>query len=293
MAQTISVIRELLNGHGLRPKYRHGQNFLHDGNQMNRIVNSAAAQSGEVVLEVGAGTGALTERLLDAGARVVTVEIDRDLEPILQERLGHYGDHLVLIIDDVLTGKHTINPKVIEAIRAIASARGLSPENNPGATQPVGFKLVANLPYNVASPLLVNLAQETADVRMDLAVALLQREVAERLTANPGTKDYGPIGIMIQSLYHVETIGHVSPTCFWPQPQVESSIIRARRRDTPLCDPAKLSETLRLIFQRRRKQLGSILGRGLPLPPGIDPTARAEDLSIEQIARLAMWRSTG
>ena len=279
MAQTLSEIKALLKSHGLRPKHRLGQNFLHDGNQMRRIVEAAALEPGELVLEVGAGTGALSEYLLDAGARLVAIEMDGDLEPILRQRLASYGDRATLVIDDVLTGKHQINPRVIEPIQSaiydLQSAMST-------------FKLVANLPYNVASPLIANLVCDYP--QMSLAVVMIQREVAERLTASPGVKAYGPLGVLVQAMYHVEKIATLGPSCFWPPPKVESQVVRLRRRDAPLTDdPAKLSQTLQRLFQRRRKQLGSILGRARPLPGGIDPTWRPERLSVEQLIMLSDW----
>ncbi|MEM9417706.1 MAG: rRNA adenine N-6-methyltransferase family protein [Planctomycetota bacterium] len=113
MAQTLSDIKSLLADHGLRPKKKFGQNFLHDGNHMGKIMDAAALSAGDVVREVGPGTGALTERLVDAGARVVAVEIDRDMEPILRERLG---DRITLHVGDALDGKHAINPAVVGLI---------------------------------------------------------------------------------------------------------------------------------------------------------------------------------
>ena len=124
MAQTLGEIKSLLAAHGLRPKHRFGQNFLHDANQMRRIMEAAELREGELVLEVGPGTGALTERLLEGGARVVAVEVDRDLEPILRERLASYGERFTLIVEDVLAGKHELNPHVVEAVRQLRHEAG-------------------------------------------------------------------------------------------------------------------------------------------------------------------------
>lgn len=290
MVQTLSEIRASLAARGIRPKHRYGQNFLHDGNQMTRIIAAAQIVPDELVLEVGAGTGGLTQRLLDAGARVVAVEIDHRLEPILQEQLSDRGDRVRLLIADVLASKHQINSQVIEAIQQA----GKSPALTVDASQrgPVEFKLIANLPYNVGSPLLANLAIEDRAIRMTLAVVLLQQEVVQRLTAPPGTRQYGPLGVLIQAMYQVECIGTVSPSCFWPRPQVESAIVRLRRRAVPATDdPKALAETLQRLFSTRRKQVGTILGRDHRLPQGIDPTARPEDLTVEQIVTLSRsWR---
>ena len=271
MSQTLTDIKHLLASHGLRPKHRLGQNFLHDGNHMRRILDAASVQPGDVVLEVGPGTGALTERLLDAGACVVAVEIDRDLEPILRARLDPYSDRFTLIVDDVLASKHALNPTVLEALQ--------------GATGGGPFKLIANLPYQIASPLLANLVMDHP--AMTGATVMIQREVADRLNAPPGGKDYGPLGILIQAMCEVDIVGTLPPSCFWPQPKVASAVVHLRRRAHPLTDdPAALSVMLQRLFTKRRKQLRAILGPDAPLPPGVEPTARPETLTVEQLIEL-------
>ncbi|MEM1099888.1 MAG: 16S rRNA (adenine(1518)-N(6)/adenine(1519)-N(6))-dimethyltransferase RsmA, partial [Planctomycetota bacterium] len=256
MAQTLSEIKQLLAAHGLHPKHKFGQNFLHDGNHMRRIMDAAELTPGDVVLEVGPGTGALTERLLEDGAEVVAVEIDTDLEPVLTARMAGLpdgqGEHFTLVVGDVLAGKHTINPAVIEPVMQRVTASGAS-----------GFKLIANLPYNVASPLLANLVVD--HLAMSDAVVMIQKEVADRLTAEPGNKLYGPLGILIQALCAVRTVGTLAPGCFWPAPKVASAVVHLKRRATPMTDdPAALSAMLQTLFTKRRKQLGSILGRAFP-----------------------------
>jgi 16S rRNA (adenine1518-N6/adenine1519-N6)-dimethyltransferase len=258
----------MLAEHGLRPKKRFGQNFLHDGNHMRIILEAAQLSPDSLVLEVGAGTGALTERLLEAGARVIAVEIDRDLEPILRARLEPFGGRVTLIIGDVLAGKHEVAPSVTDAL---------------GGER---FTLVANLPYNIASPLLVNLAADHPD--MTGAVVMLQREVADRLLAAPGGKDYGPLTVMVRAMCEVELVATLPPSCFWPRPRIDSAVLRLKRRARPLTDnPHALSAMTQRLFQKRRKQLRSILGRDADLPRGVDPTARPETLAIEQIDELA------
>ena len=268
MPQTLTDIQSLLARQGVVPKKRYGQNFLHDGNQMRRIMQAADVSAEDLVLEVGPGTGALTERLLETGARVIAIEVDADLESILRQRLEPFDDCVTLLIGDVLDGKHELNATLR---RLLAAHR---------------FKLVANLPYNVASPLLVNLAIDFP--RMSCAVVMVQKEVAQRLAAPPGGKTYGPLTVMIQAFCEVETIGSLPPSCFWPQPQVESAVVRLRRRETPLTDdPHQLGRLLQTLFSRRRKQLGSILGRDARLPAGIDPKARPETLTVEQLIELS------
>ncbi len=155
MSQTLTEIKQLLAAHGLRPKHKLGQNFLHDGNHMRRIMDAASLGAGDLVLEVGPGTGALTERLLEAGARVVAVEIDRDLEPVLRQRLAEVlGEaeverRFTLVVGDVLAGKRALNPAVLEAL-ALAAGRGggCGGQSAPlrVAANAGGLNLKANLP---------------------------------------------------------------------------------------------------------------------------------------------------
>ncbi len=259
---------------------------------MEQITAAAELSPGDAVLEVGPGTGALSVRLLAAGARLIAVEVDRDFEPILQQqfaeqaKLSPISAAPQLIIDDVLAGKHAIHPRVLDALKATGAAR---------------FKLIANLPYHVASPLIANLLllpyagsqsaipNPKSEIlpRLSLAVVTIQREVADRLAAPPGGKDYGPLGILVQALAHVERVTTLPPGCFWPQPDVESAVVRLRARERPLTnDPVKLTQLLQTLFTKRRKQLGAILGRNVALPPGVDPKQRPETLTVEQLIEL-------
>lgn len=269
MAQTLSDIKQLLADHGLRPKKKFGQNFLHDGNHMAKIMDAARLSPGDTVLEVGPGTGALTERLVEAGARVVAVEIDRDMQPILQSRLG---DQITLHLGDALDGKHAINAQVLRLL-------GDKP-----------FKLIANLPYNIASPLMANLAID--HLNMTGAVVMIQKEVADRLLAGPGTKAYGPLGVLIQALFHVERVGVLKPGCFYPPPSIDSAVVAMHRREQPMCADARaLGDLLHRLFSKRRKQLGSILGRDSTLPGGVEHGMRPEQLTVGQLCELAATQS--
>ena len=268
MTQNLSEIKALFSAFGLKPKHRFGQNFLHDAGKMSVIVDAAKIEGGDVVLEVGAGTGSLSCRLLDTGASLIAVEVDSELAPILQQQLVPYGDRATLLIEDVLSGKHQLNP-------AVDAALGKGTE----------FKLVANLPYNVASPLIGNLVTDYR--RMSMAVISIQREVAERLTASPGCKAYGPLGILVQAMCLVEQVTALPPGCFWPRPKVDSLAVRLTRRDKPLTDdPRALARLLQKLFSKRRKQLGTILGRDRPWPGGVDPSQRPEQLTVEQLIKL-------
>ena len=296
LVQSLRDIRALLETRGLHPRHALGQNFLHDQNHMRRIVEAGGIEPGDLVLEVGAGTGSLTESLLEAGARVVAVEIDESLAPILRDRLSPFGEQVRLFIGDVLSGKHTINADVLALLDEVgrrpcdpspADQTWQTGHAQPPATshQPPPFKLIANLPYQIASPLLANLVMDVPS--MKLAVVMVQREVADRLTAGPGHKQFGQLGVLVQALSHVERLANLPPSCFWPQPKVGSAVVRLRRREQPLTDdPHRLSALLHKLFSQRRKQLGRILGRDTPLPEGIEPTARPEQLSVAQLVAL-------
>ncbi len=267
MPQSLSDIKALLARHGLRPKHRLGQNFLHDLGYMQRIVDAAELHEGDLVLEVGAGTGSLSEALLEAGARLVAVEFDRDLEPILRERFAPFGERARLIVGDVLASKHAINPDVVAAL-------GDEP-----------FKLIANLPYNIASPLLVNLAIDHPG--MGRGLVMVQREVADRLVAPPGSKTFGPLSVVVQAMCRVRRVMSLPPGCFWPPPKVNSAVVELVRRERALTDdPHGLARFTQMLFQKRRKQLRAILG-DVALPAGVAPTARPEALTVEQIIGLA------
>jgi len=263
MAQNLSQIKALLGAFGLRPKHRFGQNFLHDAGKMSAIVDAARINSGDVVLEVGAGTASLSCLLLDAGASLIAVEVDDDLAPILQQQLAPYGDRAKLLIEDVLSGKHQLNPAVDAALDQVAE-----------------FKLVANLPYNVASPLIGNLVTDYQ--RMSMAVVSIQREVADRLAASPGCKAYGPLGILVQAMCRIEQITMLPPGCFWPRPKVDSLAVRLTRRDKPLTDdPRALSGMLQSCFRNAENNWAPYSAE---TGPGPKASSRRSDLSS--------WRSS-
>lgn len=280
--QTLSEIKTLLAERGLRPRHRLGQNFLHDQNLLRKLVSAADIGPNDVVLEVGPGTGTLTEALLAAGARVVAVELDRDLASLVRDRFED-EQRLTLIEGDCLASKHALSPEVLAALAAAELTEGAPPR----------FKLVANLPYQAASPLIATLL-----IDHPLCTGMyitIQREVADRIAAKPGGKDYGSLSVICQALAEVERLAICPPSCFWPQPKVTSAMLALRRRsfggsaEAPF-DPQALADLLHELFSKRRKQLGSILGRDFPFPQGISPSARPEQLSVEQILSLLAAR---
>jgi len=268
MPQTLSQIKDLLRSHGLRPRRSWGQNFLADPNKLREILAAAELQATDTVLEVGPGTGVLTEPMLERAGRVVAVEIDADLAEILRRRIGPDSERFTLIRGDALAGKHALNPAIEEALR--------------GRDQP--FKLIANLPYQIACPLLATLAVDWPG--MTAALVMVQQEVADRLCASPGGKQFGPISVTLQAMCTCKRIITLSPHCFRPEPKVSSAVVKLTRRAAPLtADPHALQAFTARLFNQRRKQVGSILGRD-HLPTAIPPTARPEQLTVEQIVML-------
>ncbi|HRP62348.1 MAG TPA: 16S rRNA (adenine(1518)-N(6)/adenine(1519)-N(6))-dimethyltransferase RsmA [Phycisphaerales bacterium] len=266
--QTLSEIRQLLAERGLRPKHRFGQNFLHDKNQLAKLIGAAEIAPGDVVLEVGPGTGTLTEALLEHGAEVIACELDRDLAALVRDRLG---DRITLIEGDCLEGERRLNRKIVSAL----------------AGRP--FKLVANLPYQAASPLMGALLMDHPECAG--VYVTIQKEVADRLLAPPGTKAYGPLTVIIRSLADVRKLAILKPTSFWPQPKVTSAMVAITPKpgSTPSHDFAKFITEL---FAKRRKQLGGIFaarGRTIQWPAGVSPEQRPESLDVDQL--VALWQA--
>ena len=259
---------ELLARHGLSPRRAFGQNFVVDPNTVRRIARLSAVGAGDHVVEIGAGLGALTRALLDTGADVTAIEIDRGLVAVLRAEVAPLG------------------VRVIEG-----DARSLDwPAVLAGVNQ---WVLVANLPYNVATPLIADLLDHVAAITRMLV--MVQREVGERLAARPGTSAYGAVSVKVAYWATAEIVGRVPPTVFLPRPKVESALVSIVRRPRPAVDNAidreRLFALVRAGFGQRRKMLRRSLA-GL-VPPaafeaaGIPPEARAEELSVEEWGRLA------
>lgn len=260
--QSRSSILELLERHGLEPRRAYGQHFLADPNLIEKVVALAGVEQGDRVLEVGAGTGALTVALAEAGAEVVAYEVDERFRPVLEE---------------ILAGT--------DAEVRFADAMDVDFEGN---LSPGEWKLVANLPYNVGTPLLLRLLLEVE--RIATFTVMVQREVADRLAATPGTEPYGLPSVVVALTARVVERFSVPPQVFVPPPAVSSAVLRLDRVPAP----ERLDETVRLArsaFGQRRKMLRRSL-RGIVSEDqyrksGLDDTARPEDLTPEQFVALA------
>ncbi|MEI7658244.1 MAG: 16S rRNA (adenine(1518)-N(6)/adenine(1519)-N(6))-dimethyltransferase RsmA [Phycisphaerae bacterium] len=267
--QTLSEIKAILAGAGLSPRKALGQNFLVDHNLIRKLVDASGVKAGETVLEIGPGTGTMTEELLDRGCRVVASELDGGLAAMLRAKFASRGDAFRLVEGDCLAGKHALNPGILEAV-------GSGP-----------FVLVSNLPYGAATPAMNILLADVPACR-GLFVTI-QLEVAQRLMARPSTRDYGSISILAQATAELELIAKAPPECFWPRPDVHSAMLAARRLAVPRCEtPGVMAKWCQTLFEKRRKQLGAVLGRGLAWPEGIRPEQRAEELDLDQL--IALWR---
>jgi 16S rRNA (adenine1518-N6/adenine1519-N6)-dimethyltransferase len=267
MQQTVASIKELLASRGMSPLKAFGQNFLIDQNMLRKLIDASGVQPGETVLEVGPGTGVLTDELLSRGCRVVACEIDRGMCGLLRDRFASNAS-FTLVEGDCLDGKHAIAPAVLQALRG----------------EP--FVHVANLPYGAATPLMSLLMARHRECR-GLFVTI-QREVGDRLAAKPGTKEFGPLSVLAQVTCEVSVIAKLPPSCFWPQPDITSVMIALTRRAQPLHqNPAGLLAFCHAIFEQRRKQLQAVLrGLGKTVPAGVDPQIRAEAMSVAELMTL-------
>jgi 16S rRNA (adenine1518-N6/adenine1519-N6)-dimethyltransferase len=273
----------LLDGAGTRPKKRFGQNFLIDGNLMRRLVEAAEIGPNDLVLEVGPGTGGLTDLLIEQAGAVVCCEVDRDLCGILRERFGE-SERVRLVEGDVLAKKSALSPEVVSAIRAA------------GDTTSGEFLLVANLPYSIASPLLIDLV--ASDLGIQRLCFTVQKEVGERILAEPGQKTFGPLSVILQAVCTGRRIAKLPPEAFWPAPEVESVMLRLDvdpERLASVGDLSGLAHVVRDVFGQRRKAMGGVLRRlygdgvvdSLEREMGLDVQRRCETLSVADWVQLA------
>ncbi len=286
---TKQQIQQLLRTADISPRHRWGQNFLVDLNLMRLLVGTAELKGNETVLEIGCGTGSLTGLLAESAGAVVAVEIDRSLIHIAKSESAQF-DNITFVEGDALASKSVINPCVLDCINCLCKRlRG-------------PFYLIANLPYQAASPLIVNLLLDTNIP--DAMFVTIQTEVAERMIAEPGRKTYGMLSILMQSTGNVTKIRDLPPQAFWPSPRVQSTMIAWRRDDKKyrsVADMKLLKQTVDLLLGHRRKKIRNCISDGLKntdqglvlrllREADIDPDARGETVSPEKFVQLAnLW----
>jgi 16S rRNA (adenine1518-N6/adenine1519-N6)-dimethyltransferase len=276
-------IRELADRLHVTPTKRLGQNFVHDANTVRRIVAAAGLTPDDVVLEVGPGLGSLTLGLLPVAAHVHAVEVDPVLAAALPDTVtAHAGP--------AVAARLTVHPA--DALRLTAAAIG----------EPPPTALVANLPYNVAVPVVLHLLAELPILRHGLV--MVQKEVADRLTAGPGSKVYGVPSVKLAWYAHARAAGRVPPNVFWPVPNVDSGLVAFTRREPPRPDVprAAVFAVVDAAFAQRRKTLRAALAgwaggadraAAALLAAGIDPGARGESLTVEQFAEIVASAPVG
>ncbi len=285
--QTLSFLRKRLEEVGIEPVKKHGQNFLIDLNLLELLVERADIQPWDVVLEIGTGTGSLTGLMAPRAAHVVSVEIDARMHQLASEELID-EPNVTLLQQDALRTKNELDDRVLAEVR---KQLAVDPKRR--------FKLVANLPYCVATPILSNLL--LVDPIPQSMTVTIQKELADRITASPGVKDYSSLSIWMQSHCRTELVRVLSPTVFWPRPQVDSAIIHLEfdpELKARLDDPRAFHDFVRQLFLYRRKHLRGVLVnvyKGQLDKPAIDAilaelnwpaTTRAEELSVESLIEL-------
>jgi 16S rRNA (adenine1518-N6/adenine1519-N6)-dimethyltransferase len=258
------TIRQLLDGGSLAPRRDLGQNFVADPNTVRRIAELARVGEGDRVVEIGAGLGSLTLALADTGADIVAIEVDRGVVPILREVVADRA-----------------NVRVVEADAMHLDWNELLAGHDD-------WVLVANLPYNVATPLICDLLDDVPAISRMLV--MVQREAADRFAAAPRTPAYGAVSVKAAYWGNAKVVGHVPASVFVPRPNVESALVEISRRDPPATDPATLFSLVRAGFGQRRKMLrrslAGIITADAFEAAGISPTARPEELDVDAWCRL-------
>ncbi len=273
--------REIIDKYGFMFQKRFGQNFLIDGNVVEKIVREAGVTKDDFVLEIGPGIGTMTQLLCENAREVAAVEIDTNLIPILKETLAPY-DNVTVINEDILK----------------VDIPALAQEKNSG--RPI--KVVANLPYYITTPIIMGLFE--SHVPIDSITIMVQREVADRMQVGPGTKDYGALSLAVQYYAKPEIVLNVPPTCFMPRPNVGSAVIRLKKHETcpvQVDDAEFMFRLIRASFNQRRKTLANGLSNSSELTLskekiaeaieslGVSPSIRGEALTLEQFAQLANY----
>ncbi|MDD5459543.1 MAG: 16S rRNA (adenine(1518)-N(6)/adenine(1519)-N(6))-dimethyltransferase RsmA [Phycisphaerae bacterium] len=245
--QTKQQIQSLLASAGVNPNHRRGQNFLIDLNLLRLLLNTATVQKTDIVLEVGTGTGSMTEELCKVSGKVIAVEIDTVLSQITAERTKDF-DNIEIFNTDVLENKNTIDRQIIEKIKETKDADDFYGR----------FILISNLPYSVATPVMINLV--TGNCPADEMYVTIQKEVAERMTAEKGGKHYGPLSIFLHACGEVKFLRTLKPSVFWPAPEVDSAMVSFVRDNSKVAQMKNIgifADIVHLFMQHRRKTIQS------------------------------------
>lgn len=285
--QTVSFLMRRFQEAGIRPDTRHGQNFLIDLNLVELLVDSAELDGNDVVLEVGTGTGSLTQLLARRAGEVVSIELSAELHQLAREELVGAGN-VTLLQGDALRNKNRLADALLDAVAARVAG--------PPARR---LKLVSNLPYNIATPVISNLLSTA--IRPQLMAVTIQKELADRIAARPATKDYSALSVWVQCQCRTEIVRILPPTVFWPRPKVHSAILKIVPEpewQARIPAPDQFHAFVRSLFLHRRKFLRSglvhankpHLSKGaidaLLAARGLPAQARAEELDIEQLLQL-------
>jgi 16S rRNA (adenine1518-N6/adenine1519-N6)-dimethyltransferase len=286
--QTRSMLMELFQRNGFHPRTDLGQNFLIDLNLIDYIVEQAGLGAGDVVLEIGTGTGGLTASLAGGADAVVSVEIDRRVHTLASQAVSHLPN-VTLLNCDALENKNRLSEIVLEAVGGQLSA---DPERR--------LKLVANLPYCIATPVISNLV--ASRLPWQAMLVTIQWELAERIRAKPSSEHYGALSVWLQSQCRVKVLKKLGPTVFWPRPKVESAIVQllpVPERREQIGDRDFFHDFVRRLFQQRRKFMRSVLvgmyrkefskeevDEWLK-PFGLREGVRADELEVDTLVELA------
>jgi 16S rRNA (adenine1518-N6/adenine1519-N6)-dimethyltransferase len=262
-------LRDLASRHNIRPRKSLGQHFLADPNIARLIARESGAGAGDRVLEIGPGLGSLTLALAETGAEVLALEVDERVIPALQEAISGVGN---------------VRVRIVDAARADWDA-----VLGPGA-----WRMASNLPYNIATAVVIDLLRQAPGV--DPMLVMVQREVGERLVASPGQEAFGAVSLRVAYRAESKLLRRVRASVFWPEPQVESVLVRISRRPPPVSPPEKsLFRLIEAGFAQRRKTMANALVRlgyerrlaaAALVEAGLDRRVRAEELGLEEFARL-------
>ena len=284
--RTKRQLEALFNYLGLRARKKLGQNFLVDHNMLRFIVRAAEVGTDDLVLDIGCGTGLLSGHLAEAAGKVIGIEVDKGLFSICSRYLED-KPNVQLVHGDVLAGKHRLSDQFLDAVQK---------EWQTGRY--AAMKVVSNLPFSIASLVVPNLLE--SGLPLSLLVVTVQKEVAERMVAEPGSRQYAWLSIVVRVHAEAELVRRMPPQVFWPRPDVTSALVRLRpRRDVleKIADYERFAEVVRAAFLHRRKQLGKALSswpglKGMDVAAalsavGIAPQERAEHVPIESYIALA------